>query len=49
MNEQNSILPEITGLAAGIIIGAMIMVIVAVVCLALFEFHYFFVYLGKGW
>lgn len=27
MNEQNSILPEITGLAAGIIIGAMIMVI----------------------
>lgn len=27
MNEQNSILPEITGLAAGIMIGAMIMVI----------------------
>ena len=27
MNEQNSILPEITGLAAGIIVGAMIMVI----------------------
>jgi hypothetical protein len=27
MNEHNSILPEITGLAAGIIVGAMIMVI----------------------